>query len=78
MASMPLVPQTETSVVLHDNGPRLFGAADPGLTGSSVPPAKKSLNFENATAPVEQIVVHDTAVQTATGGQIIQETGAKA
>ena len=64
--------------MLHDNGPRLFAAGDPTTTSTGVPPAKKSLNFENATAPVEQVIVYDTTVQTATGSQTAQETGAMA
>ena len=40
MASMPLVPQTEPSAVLHDNGPKLFITGDRVTTGSSAPPAK--------------------------------------
>ena len=69
MASMPLVPQTDSSVVIHDTGPGLFTCA---------PLAKKSLNFENATAPPEQVVVHDTAVQMVTTSQTTQEIGATA
>ena len=76
MASMPLIPQTEPSVVLHDNGPGLFVAGDAVTTSSSTPPAKKSLNFENATAPSEEVIVHDTAVQTVTNSQNAQETDA--
>ena len=78
MARMPLVPQTESSAVLHDDGPGLFVSGDVSATSSSAPPAKKSLNFENAMAPPEQVIVHDTAVQTATTSQTIQETGAMA
>ena len=64
MASMPLVPQTESSVVIHDTGPGVFVSGDVTVTGSSAPPAKKCLNFENTTAPLEHVVVHDTVVQT--------------
>ena len=73
---MPLIQQTEHSVVLHDNGLGLFVAGDAVTTSSSVPPAKKSLNFQNATAPSEQVIVHVTAVHTATNSQNAQETGA--
>ena len=78
MASMPLVPQTEPSAVLHDNGPKLFITGDRVTTGSSAPPAKQSLNFDNATTLAEQVVVYDTVVQTATDNQNAEETGAMA
>ena len=68
MASMPLIPQTEPSAVLHDI-----------ITiSSTTPPAKKLLNFETATVPPEQVIVHDTAVQTVTNSQNTQETSAMA
>ena len=76
MASMPLVPQTDSSVVIHHTGPRLFTSGDVTVPVSSVPLAKKSLNFENATVPQEQVIVYDTAVQTATTSQTTQESGA--
>ena len=78
MASMPLVPQTDSSAVIHDTGQGLFVSGDATVLESSTPPAKKSLNFENATVPLEQVVVHDAVVQTATTSQTIQEAGAMA
>ena len=69
MASMPLVPQTDSSMVIHDTGPRLFTLGDVTVPVPSAPLAKKSVNFENATAPLEQVIVHNTAVQTATTSQ---------
>ena len=78
MASMPLVPQTDSSVVIHDTGPGLFASGDMTAPASSAPLAKKSLNFENVMAPPEQVIVHDTAVQTAMTSQTIQEAGASA
>ena len=78
MASMPLVPQTDSSVVIHDTGPGLFASGAAIVPVSSAPLAKKSLNFENATAPPEQVVVYDTVVQTVTTSQTTQETGATA
>ena len=78
MASMPLVPQTNSSAVIHDTGPRLFTLEDLTVPESSALLAKKSLNFENATAPPEQVIVHDTAVQTATTSQTIQGADATA
>ena len=83
MASMPLIPQTEPSVVLQDNGPELFAAGDIITTGSTAPLAKKSFNFDSTTtpmaplalmAPAEQVIVYDTAIQTATTSQGIQES----
>ena len=83
MASMPLIPQTEPSAVLQDNRPGLFAAGDIITMGSIAPPAKKSLNFESTmttmapmapTALVEQVIVYDTAVQTAITSQGTQET----
>ena len=78
MASMPLVPQTDSSMVVHDTGPGLFTLRDVTVPVSSAPLPKKSLNFENATAPLEQVVVHNTAVQTMMTSQTAQETGATA
>ena len=78
MASMPLVPQTDSSAEIHDTGPGLFASGDVTAPVSSAPLAKKSLNFENATAPPEQFVVHDTAVQTVTTSQTTQKAGATA
>ena len=78
MASMPLVLQTNSSVVIHDTGPGLFTSGDVTAPVSSVPLAKKSLNFENATAPPEQVIVHDTVVQTVTTSQMTQGAGATA
>ena len=83
MASMPLIPQTESTAVLSDSGPGLFTTGDITTAGAMAPPTKKSLNFasiETPTAPpasvvsAEQITVYDTAVQTATTGQSIQES----
>ena len=42
MANMPLVSQTDSSAVLHDNGPGLSVSGDVTATGSNVPPAKVS------------------------------------
>ena len=78
MASMPLVPQTDSLVVIHDTGPGLFALGDVTVPVPSAVLAKKSLNFENATAPPEQVVVHDTVVQMATTSQTTQEIGATA
>ena len=78
MASMPLIPQTDSSAVIHDTGPGLFISGDATATGSNVPPAKKSLNFQKATALPQHVVVHDTSVQTVTTSQTTQETGATA
>ena len=78
MASMPLVPQTDSSMVIHDTGPRLFTSGDLTAPVSSAPLAKKSLNFENATAPSEQVIVHDTVVQTVTTSKTIQGADATA
>ena len=77
MASMPLVPQTALSAVLHNSGPGLFTMGT-AATNTSAPPAKKSLNFENATAPPEQVIVHDTAVQTVPNNQNNSDSGATA
>ena len=73
MANMPLVSHTSTTAILADNGPNLH-TAQATMPSGSAPPARKSLNFDNATAPptdtatagAEQIIVHDTVVQTAT------------
>ena len=78
MASMPLVPQTDSSAVIHDTGPRLFTSGEVTVPVSSVPLAKKSLNFKNATALPEQVTVHDTTVQTVTTSQTTQEAGSTA
>ena len=78
MASMPLVPQTDSSVVIHDMGPGLFTLGDVTGPVSSALLAKKSLNFENTTAPLEQVVMHNTVVQTVTTSQTTQEAGATA
>ena len=78
MASMPLVPQIDSSVVIHDTGPGLFTLGDVTAPVSSALLAKKSLNFKNATAPPKQVIVHDTVVQTATTRQTSQEAGATA
>ena len=78
MASMPLVPQTDSSVVIYDTGPGLFALGDVTAPVSSTPLAKKSLNFENTTEPPEQVVVYDTVAQTATTSQTTQEAGATA
>ena len=75
MASMPLVPQTDSSAVIHDTAPGLFASGDVTVPVSSAPLAKKSLNFKNATAPPEQVVVYDTAVQTVMTSQTTQEKG---
>ena len=75
---MPLVPQTDSSAVIHYTGPGLFESGDVTVPVSSTPLAKKSLNFENATALLEQVVVYNTAVQTATTSQTTQKAGATA
>ena len=69
MASMPLVPQTDSSAVIHDTGPGLFTLGDATAPVSSTLLAKKSLNFENTTEPLEQVVVYDTVAQMATTSQ---------
>ena len=83
MASMPLIPQTESIAVLLESGPGLFTMGDITNTGVTAQPAKRSLNFassETPTAPpasvasTEQITVFDTAVQTATTDQNNQES----
>ena len=83
MASMPLIPQTESMAVLLESGPGLFTMGDITNAGVTAPPAKRSLNFassETPTAPpasvasTEQITVYDTAVQTATTDQNNQES----
>ena len=83
MASMPLIPQTESTAVLVDTGPGLFTMGDITNTGAMAPPTKRSLNFassETPTAPptsgslTDQITVYDTAVQTATMDQSTQES----
>ena len=83
MASMPLIPQTETTAVLSDSGPGLLAAGDIITMGSTAPPTKKSLNFPSTVTPTappasvasaEQIIVYDMAVQTATTSQSIQES----
>ena len=43
---MPLVPQMDSSVVIHDMGPGLFALGDVTVPVSSALLAKKSLNFE--------------------------------
>ena len=78
MASMPLVPQTDSSMMIHDTGPGLFTSGDVIVPVSSAPLAKKSLNFENTAALPEQVVVHDTAVQMVMTSQTTQEAGATA
>ena len=78
MASMPLVPQTDSSAVIHDTAPGLFTSGDVTAPVSSAPLAKKSLNFENTTALPEQVIVHDTAVQTVTTSQTTQGASATA
>ena len=40
MASMPLVPQTDSSAVIHDTGPGLFVSEDMTAPVSSTPTAK--------------------------------------
>ena len=40
--------------------------------------SQKSLNFENTTEPLEQIVVYDTVAQMTTTSQTTQEAGATA
>ena len=69
MASMPLIAQTDMG--------------DGTNTGAMAPPAKRLLNFASSEtptapptsrAPTDQITVYDTAVQTATMDQIIQES----
>ena len=75
---MPLVSQTDSLAVIHDTGPGLFASGDVTVPVSSTSLAKKSLNFENAMAPQEQVVVYCTAVQTVMTSQTTQETGATA
>ena len=73
MANMPLVSPTSMTAIVADNGPNLH-TAQATMPSGSVTPARKSLNFDNTTAPLvdtataakEQIIVHDTVVQTAT------------
>ena len=83
MASMPLIPQTESTAVLSDSGPGLFTTGDITKASAMAPPTKRSLNFaysETPTTPpasvasAEQITVYDTAVQTTTTNQNIQES----
>ena len=83
MASMPLIPQTESTAVLLDSGPELFTMGDITNAVAMAPPARRSLNFaasETPTAPpasvaaAEQITVYDTTVQTATTNPNIQES----
>ena len=70
---MPLVSHTVVTAVLPDTRLSLH-TAQAATPSSSAPQAKKSLNFDNATAPpidtaiapLEQIIVHNTVVQTAT------------
>ena len=76
MANMPLVAQTDSSAVIYNTGPGLFMSGEATAPGSKAPLAKKSLNFENAMALPEQVVVYDTAVQTVTTSQTTQDTGA--
>ena len=72
ITNMPLVSHTALTVVLPDSRPNLHTTQVATLSGSA-PQVRKSLNFDNATAPPidtaitapEQIIVHDTAVQTA-------------
>ena len=78
MASMPLVPQTDSSVVIYDTGPGLFTLRDVTAPVSSTPLAKKSLNFEKTTALLEQVVVYNTVVQMVTTSQTTQEADATA
>ena len=78
MASMALVPQTDSSMVIHDTGPGLFTSGDVKVPVSNAPLAKKFLNFENATAALEKVVVHNTVVQMAMTSQTTQEAGATA
>ena len=73
MANMPLVSLMSMTAMVPDNGPNLHTAQATMPSGSGTP-ARKSLNFDTVTAPpietaipvTEQIIVHDTAVQTAT------------
>ena len=51
MASMPLIPQTESTAVLADTGPGLFTTGDITNTGATAPPAKRSLNFASSETP---------------------------
>ena len=72
MANMPLVSHNATMAVLPNTGLGLH-TAQTATAVTSVPTAKKSLDFGKATAPPEQIVVYDTAVQTVT----VQQTPAQ-
>ena len=83
MASMPLIPQTESMAVLLESGPGLFTMGDITNAGVTAPPAKRLLNFASSETPTarpasvastEQITVFDTAVQTATTDQNNQES----
>ena len=73
IANMPLVSHTSMTAILADNGLNLH-TAQVTMPSGSAPPARTLLNFDNATAQqadtvtaaTEQIIVHDTAVQTAT------------
>ena len=78
MANMPLVSHTAMTAIITGSGLSLH-TAQAGMPSGSVPQARKSLNFDNATAPPvetatappvvappEQIIVHDMVVQTAT------------
>ena len=51
MASMSLIPQTESAAVLADTGPGLFTTGDGTNTGAMAPPAKRSLNFTSSETP---------------------------
>ena len=51
MASMPLIPQTESTAVLLDSGPGLFTTGDITTAGTMAPPTKKSLNFASTETP---------------------------
>ena len=73
MANMPLVSLMSMTAMIPDNSPNLHTAQATTPSGSGTP-ARKSLNFDNATGPpietatpvMEQIIVHDTVVQTTT------------
>ena len=65
-------------MVINDTGLGIFISGDATVPVSSTPLAKKSLNFENATALPEQVVVYNTVIQTVTTSQTTQEAGATA
>ena len=74
---MPLVSHTALTAVLSNSRLNLHTTQVATPLGS-VPQARKSLNFDNTTAPPadtaitapKQITVHDTAVQTGTEQKI--------